>query len=262
MASVSRRTVLQTLGGAGVAAASGAAAAALTGSASAGGHAADPVLTFVSMPDFFNGDVADLSVLPTWDGGMNSVNRSWYDAVDRCLGAVAAHEPDAVLLAGDMVEGRWNIDSDDRQLFGRVDQRHRPRERRTVPSGDHDRRRCPLLLRRRLVLRTASRCTRRVGDHELLDDRPGPLNDPLEPERLPRHGLPDNRYYLVDHCKSVWADHFTRSGGRPVRPPSEGRGLAVHGVRRVLRRRAHPDHRRHRSSTTRRGAARRLPRRS
>jgi 3',5'-cyclic AMP phosphodiesterase CpdA len=206
---VTRRAVLQGLGGGGLAALAGTAGlAALANRATSGG----PVFTFVSMPDFINGDVADLSVLPTWDGGLNSVNQSWRDAIDTCLGAVGAHEPDAVFVAGDLVEGRWNIDTDGRRLFGPVSQGTDPEsvaqcQAAITVAGDlHYSTYADLFASRGLTLYPA------VGDHEILDDRPGPLNQRWSPSGHTR-GVPDNRYYLVDHCKDVWARQFTRPAG-------------------------------------------------
>jgi hypothetical protein len=115
---LTRRALLRGFGGAGVAAMSGIPVAAVA----VGGRSTEPVFTFASLPDFFNGDVADLSVLASWDGGANSVNQYWREAIDQCLGAVSAHRPDAVFVAGDAVEGRWNKDSDKRELFGPVSQ--------------------------------------------------------------------------------------------------------------------------------------------
>jgi hypothetical protein len=217
------------MGGAGLAAAvSGVPAAAVA----VGGRSQDPVFTFASLPDFFNGDVADLSVLPNWDGGANSVNPYWHDAIDHCLGAVAAHEPDAVFVAGDAVEGHWNIDSDNRQLFGEVRQDKHPdsielcKSAITVAGDVHYDFYGDLFSSRGLKLYPA------VGDHEILDDRPGALNDRWSPSGTFR-GHPDNRYYLVDHAKSVWADHFTRPNGvakyhrRPVGTASEWTSYAV-----------------------------------
>ncbi len=130
-----RRAVLRGLGGAGLAAAvSGVPASSVV---ALGGGSKDPVFTFASLPDFFNGDVADLRVLPTWDGGANSVNPYWLDAIDHCLGAVAAHRPDAVFVAGDAVEAHWNIDSEGRELFGPVSPGHRLGEPGDVPLGGH-----------------------------------------------------------------------------------------------------------------------------
>jgi hypothetical protein len=224
MSPVSRRTALQAFGGTGLAALAGVATevalpgrapAATADEASGGGNAKDPVFTFVSMPDFFNGDVADLTVLPNWDGGRNSVNQSWLGAIDRCLGAVADHRPDAVFLAGDMVEGRWNIDTENRGLFGEVSQGIDPesvarcQSAITTAGGVYYPFAGDLFTSRGLRMFPA------VGDHELLDDRAGPLNSRWTPSGFIKDGVPDNRYYLVDHCKSVWADHFTRPGGRP-----------------------------------------------
>jgi Calcineurin-like phosphoesterase len=224
-----RRVLLRGLGGAGVAAAvSNVPAAALA----VGGRSQDPVFTFASLPDFFNGDVADLSVLPSWDGGTNSVNEYWLDAIDHCLGAVAAHRPDAVFVAGDAVEGHWNIDSDDRQLFGPVSRGTDPDSLAkctsaiTTAGGVHYDFYADLFSSRGLTLYPA------IGDHELLDDRAGALNDRWSPGGFHK-GVPDNRFYLVDHCKSVWADHFTRANGtatyrrRPVGTTSEYTAYAV-----------------------------------
>ncbi|HET7067322.1 MAG TPA: metallophosphoesterase [Nocardioides sp.] len=217
MSSLSRRTVLQTLGGAGLTAAAGAATSGLVLSRGVTAQAAkslDPVFTFVSLPDFMNGDVADLQVLPTWDGGANSVNQSWEGAMERALLAVADVQPDAVFLAGDMVEGRWNVDTENRQLFGPVNQGIDPesiamcKSAITSAGGVYYSYHADLFASHDLPLYPA------VGDHEILDDRPGPLNDRWNPSGVTL-GQPDNRYYLVDHAKSVWADHFTRPGGVP-----------------------------------------------
>lgn len=225
---LSRRALLRGVGGAGLAAMSGVPAA----SVAVGGRSTEPIFTFASLPDFFNGDVADLSVLPSWDGGANSVNQHWHDAIDQCLGAVSAHRPDAVFVAGDAVEGRWNIDSDGRQLFGPVSQGTDPeslemcRSAITTAGGVHYDFYADLFSSRGLTLYPA------VGDHEILDDRGGPLNERWSPTGFQR-GLPDNRFHLVDHAKSVWADHFTRTDGvgayrrRPVGTAAEWTAYAV-----------------------------------
>lgn len=186
------------------------------GAAAPASRAAQPVFRFVSMPDFLNADVADLSVLPSWDGGRNSVNGWWERALDDCLSAVASHAPDAIFVAGDQVEGRWTVDTHDRQLFGPVPQgideeslrlcRHAITRAGGVYYGYYR----ELFSSRGLALYPA------LGDHEILDDRGGPLNERWPPGGM-HGGRPDNRYHLVDHSKDVWADHFTRDpGGRPI----------------------------------------------
>jgi hypothetical protein len=111
-----------------------------------------------------------------------------------------------------MVEGHWNIDTDNRELFGAVSQgtdaESLARCRSAITAaGDVY---YPFLSRifasRGLPLYPV------VGDHEILDDRSGPLNDRWSPSGYHK-GVPDNRYYLVDHAKKVWAHHFTRPGG-------------------------------------------------
>jgi len=214
MSSITRRGMLQSAGGVGLTAVAGLGSTGVLAGPAKARTVAPPVFTFASLPDFFNGDVADLSVLPNWDHGLNSINPSWVAAIDHCLGAVAAHQPDAVFHAGDMVEGRWNMDSDDRQLFGPVSQ---GRDRESLIQ-------CMAAIRAagstyypfsaRLFADRGLRLFPTIGDHELLDDRPGPLNSRWSPSGFHK-GEPDNRYYLVDHCKNVWASHFTQRGGRP-----------------------------------------------
>jgi Calcineurin-like phosphoesterase len=227
---LTRRTVLRGAGGIGLAAST--ASSPRTSSKGRPVVGGKPVFTFVSTPDFMNGDVADLSVLPTWDGGLNSVNDAWRTAIDRCLGYVRDFQPDAVLVAGDLVEGRWNIDSDGRGLFGPVSQGTDPDSLAQCASaidvaGDlHYSFYSDLFSSRGLTLYPA------VGDHEILDDRPGPLAD----RWTPSGGTifkPDNRYYLVDHSKDVWARHFTRPDGaarfarRPIGSEAEWTSYAV-----------------------------------
>jgi 3',5'-cyclic AMP phosphodiesterase CpdA len=233
MPSVSRRGVLATLGGVGLTGMAGSASVrAMAAAAVGGGDSRDPVFTFVSMPDFFNGDVADLSVLPSWDHRSNSVNQSWMGAIDKCLGVVKGFNPDAVFLAGDLVEGHWNIDTEDRQLFGPVSQGIDPEslaqcESAITAAGDvHYSFAAGLFSSRGLPLYPA------IGDHEILDDRSGKLNNRWNPSGY-HHQNPDNRYYLVDHCKDVWADHFTRPDGvrrfarRPVGTAAEWTAYSV-----------------------------------
>jgi len=208
----SRRALLRGMGATGLALAT----QAVTQPALAvAGRDTAPLFTFASLPDFFNGDVADLSVLPTWDGGANSVNDSWRQAIDHCLGAVQAHGPEAVFVAGDAVEGHWNLDSDGRQLFGPVsmgiDHESLAQCRAAIQmAGDvHYGFYADLFTSRELRMYPA------IGDHEILDDRAGPLNDRWSPSGFNHDGTPDNRYHLVDHCKRVWSEHFTRLGDTP-----------------------------------------------
>lgn len=72
-------------------------------------------LRLLSSPDFLNADVADLG-----PGRLRGTNRAYERALDRVLDDWADAEPDAVLVAGDLVNGRW--DRDDRRVrrFGPV----------------------------------------------------------------------------------------------------------------------------------------------
>ncbi|WP_139983112.1 metallophosphoesterase family protein [Nocardioides litoris] len=194
-----------------------------------------PSVTFVSTPDLFNGDVGDLSSTPRWDDGANSLNDSWRRAVDTCLGAVARHRPRAVLVAGDLVEGRWNLDPTGRELFGPVGQTvdlatlAQCRSAITAAGDVYYGHYAEMFRSRGLQLLPA------LGDHEILDDRTlGDVNERWSPGgvvlRGKEEGRPDNRFHLVPHAKRTWADHFTLdAAGRPRytdRPPGAAAGTA------------------------------------
>ena len=89
--------------------------------AEASTSASEPLFTFVSMPDFLNGDIGDtrLRAGAGWEpGDPNSLNVSWARAVNVVLDEVAAQDPDVVLVAGDLVEGHWGSDLDETGIFG------------------------------------------------------------------------------------------------------------------------------------------------
>lgn len=198
-----------------------------------------PLASFVSAPDLFNGDVGDLSTLSSWDGGPNSVNESWQAATEKCLSALAQHRPDAVLVAGDLVEGRWNLDTQGRGLFGQVSQESDEaslaacRQAITTAGGVY------YGHYRRLFHDRGLRLLPALGDHEILDDRRGvDMDDRWSPGgRIVvggDTGAPDNRYHLVPHAKSTWADHFTTAaagghlyGRRPRGTEAERTAYAV-----------------------------------
>lgn len=200
------------LAGTGLAAVAGTTAASMSGAVES---LSPPDFTFVSMPDFLNADVADLTGLDTWDGGMNSLNQWWQLAIDTCLLAVQSHNPDAVFVAGDQVEGRWNVDSDSRALFGPVssgiDEASLAQCRQAISrAGD-----TYYSFYRDLFASRDLKVFAGIGDHEILDDRGGPLSNRWSPTGF-QNGEPDNRYHLVGHAKQVWADHFTRNNrGKP-----------------------------------------------
>ena len=93
---------------------------------SAGGAAVtaeEAPLRLLSSPDFLNADVADLGRGPSrWSPGRseNGINKSYRRALDRILDDWAAQDPAAVLVAGDLVNGRWGRDDRRVGTFGPV----------------------------------------------------------------------------------------------------------------------------------------------
>lgn len=80
-----------------------------------------PSFTFVSMPDFLNADIGDVRRAAGWKpGDPNSINASYRRAIDVILDAVQAENPNAVFVAGDLVEGHWGTDASKTGIFGPV----------------------------------------------------------------------------------------------------------------------------------------------
>ncbi len=82
-----------------------------------------PYYQFVSTPDFLNADIGDLRTWAGWDRFArdwtrryphlpvpNSWNADWAQYVDQYLSTMKAEPGSDVLVAGDMVNGRWNRD--------------------------------------------------------------------------------------------------------------------------------------------------------
>ncbi len=80
-------------------------------------------LRLVSSPDFLNADVADLRRGPGfWNPrrSANSTSPAYERAIDHVLDDWQRLRPDAVLVAGDLVDGRWGRDSHHTGNFGPV----------------------------------------------------------------------------------------------------------------------------------------------
>jgi hypothetical protein len=80
-------------------------------------------LRLLSSPDFLNADIADLRRGPgfwTPRRSANSTSPAYERAIDHVLDDWQRQRPDAVLVAGDLVDGRWGRDSHHTGNFGPV----------------------------------------------------------------------------------------------------------------------------------------------
>jgi 3',5'-cyclic AMP phosphodiesterase CpdA len=146
----------------------------------------------VSMPDFLNADIADLSTLSTYDGGANSTN-GWHEtAVSYVLDQVADEKPDFVLVAGDLVNGHWYDDADHRAIFGPCTDVETKRASVQKAGDFYYARWRQRMDERGLVFHAA------VGDHD-IGDNPWPAGD--------------DRSSLLPTYRSVYASYITRSQG-------------------------------------------------
>ena len=110
-------------------------AAGLSTTATAGAHPAEPVppsavsrpaagyaFSFLSSPDFLNNDIADVSAVRGYqEGSPNSYNAYYARALDTVLDTFQAEGVPSLLVAGDLVEGHWWVDTADTGTFGGLD---------------------------------------------------------------------------------------------------------------------------------------------
>ncbi len=81
-------------------------------------------LRLVSSPDFLNADIGDLAKGPNFwapSGTQNSTNADYERAMATVLNDWKSLAPDAVLIAGDLVDGWWGTDRDGSGNFGPVE---------------------------------------------------------------------------------------------------------------------------------------------
>lgn len=229
-----------------------------------------PLLTFVSSPDFMNADVANLKAHHNWEEtrrrwsarfprlkAPNSWNRSYRVALRTTLDGFAAERPDAMLVAGDLVNGHWGKDrwsvrgrSVKTGIFGPTSTFRQKKRARLRAANFYFRQYRRMFDRRGIPLYPA------MGDHEYGDDpwtghanrfKRGTMHVVRRPFR--RHltsGLPINSRprgpaarsayasYLHPDLLLVTLDEFRRTGGGRVLGEIDDRQLTW--LRRVLRR--------------------------
>lgn len=176
---------------------------------------------FVSAPDFLNQDVADL----TADGRRefvdkrtgevaNSTNAEYVTALDHVVSEMASHGTDDVLVAGDLVEGRWGRDDARTGVFGPVrTQTQRLRAWRRAAAVYYP------AWRERFEDKGLTTYPA-VGDHEIGDD----------PWRAPHDEWIDFKRRHVPQFKRIYADQMlTDADGKPrfsERPSGQARHTA------------------------------------
>jgi hypothetical protein len=175
---------------------------------------------FISSPDFLNQDVADLTaggrrqfIDPGTGEVANSTNPEYDAALDHVIDEMASHGTDDVLVAGDLVEGRWGRDDSHTGVFGPVrTQAQRLRAWRRAADVYYP------AYRQRFADHGLTTYTA-VGDHEIGDD----------PWHRGRDTWTDFKRRHIPQFKQIYADHMlTGTDGRPRfadRPP---RGPARH----------------------------------
>ncbi len=174
---------------------------------------------FISTPDFLNQDVADLTaggrrqfVDPRTGQVANSTNADYDAALDHVISEMASHGTDDVLVAGDLVEGRWGRDDSRTGVFGPVrTQAQRLRAWRRAADVYY-----PAYLQRFADHGLTTYAA--LGDHELGDD----------PWRTGRDTWTDFKRRHVPQFKSIYADHVLADADGEPRFTDRPRGQARH----------------------------------
>ena len=193
-----------------------------------GAAAESPACSLVSMPDGWNADIGDLRQLATWRAGLgNSTSPQMRKSVATVLDAAAAEQPEAVLVAGDLVEGHWGADVDGTRLFGKV---------RTLEQRQAALRRAGAFYYGEWAERFALRGLTvypAIGDHEVGDD-------PWRGSNAAYGAGNDFKRRMFPVFKQTWANVFTRTATghryseRPVGTPHEATAYAVEPCPGVL----------------------------
>lgn len=174
---------------------------------------------FISTPDFLNQDVADLTVGgreqvidPNTGEVVTSTNREYDAAIDHVISEMASHGTDDVLVAGDLVEGRWGRDDSFTGVFGPVrTESQRMRAWRRAAEVYYP------AYRQRFAdhgLRTYTA----VGDHEIGDD----------PWRRHRDAWTDFKRRHIPQFKKIYAEQMLTDAARQPRFTDRPRGQARH----------------------------------
>ncbi len=125
--------------------------------------------SFVSMPDFLNADVGDVSSSPYYiPGNPNSTNESYQAALATVLNGLASEGIPDVLIAGDFVEGHWGIDTANTGTFGPVDTEENAVQAVRNAAGVYYPQGLERFTSRGLTVYPS------VGDHEIGDNPWGP----------------------------------------------------------------------------------------
>lgn len=167
----------------------------------------EPRYEFVAAPDFLNQDVGDLRTLPTWrPGDPNSWTPQLQQGIRRFLDEIASLNPGSVLVAGDLVEGRWGRDAGGTGIFGPVRTQAQQRAAVRRAADFYYSAYVHRFAERGLTLHAA------LGDHDIGDN---PWDDQTPWTTFKRRNLA--------LFKQLWAQHFTeepsgapRYADRPV----------------------------------------------
>ena len=161
-------------------------------------------LRLLSSPDFLNADVGDLARGPgfwTPRRSSNGINAEYRRAIDKVLADWKALKPAGVLVAGDLVDGRWGRDSKGTGNFGPVGTVSEQQRALDLAAATY----YPQWLQR--FRRHGLKVFPAIGDHE-YGDNPWPAD----------------KRVLVPRFRHRFAHYFTRTRSGKARYPDHPKG--------------------------------------
>jgi len=176
---------------------------------------ADTTYKFVSMPDYWNADVGDVSGSPFYSAGMpNSINASYQATDDYILSTARAEGATDMLVAGDFVEGHWGIDTDKTGVFGPVTTTAQKRAAVKLAGDTYYPQVMDRFTRNGFTLYPA------LGDHEIGD------ND----WNVSKGGMEAFKYNNLSLYKQTYSRHMMQTSPGvfrfPARPAGQATGTA------------------------------------
>lgn len=152
--------------------------------------------TFISMPDYWNADVGDVSGSPFYVPAQpNSVNDAYLAADDFILSTLQGEGAADILSVGDFVEGHWGVDTLATNTFGPVSTSAEKRAAVTLSAHAY----YPQVMAR--FTDHGFNLYPGLGDHEIGDD----------PWFVKNHGIEAFKYNNMGLFKATYSRHFMQT---------------------------------------------------
>ncbi len=169
---------------------------------------------FISMPDFLNADIGDVTKSPFYNkakaGNRNSTSPEWNESLKFIMDSIKSEGIRDVFIAGDFVEGEWGKDTENTGIFGPVGT-VADKRRAVIEAGNvYYKQGMKRFTDRDLVVYPA------IGDHEIGDN----------PWGKAAGGYTTFKYNNLDIFKRTYSNHFMKNNDGTFRFSNRPTGQA------------------------------------